>query len=211
MSLLSFLLLWVIVLFSATLHEVAHGYMANKLGDATAKLAGRISFNPLVHIHLIGSIILPLMLYIVGFPIIFAVAKPVPINPYNLKDPKKDMIFIGLAGPLTNLAVAFGLAILLRIPIISKIPIVNHLLFLAMFVNLILCVFNLVPIPPLDGSRVLTGLLPDNYAYYILRLEPFGIVILFGLLWLGLFGFLFEISKSLGYLFLGDLFYEFWK
>jgi Zn-dependent protease len=173
-----------ILIFSVIVHEVMHGVVAEKLGDDTARLEGRITLNPIPHIDPFGSIALPLFLMMVGSPVILGSAKPVPVNFNNLRDPKKGMALVSLAGPLAN----FGLAVLCVIPI--KLGLVNALsyqiLLQAIIINLVLGTFNLIPIPPLDGSKVLASLAPDQWMYKILEFERYGYVIVFAFLYLGL-------------------------
>ena len=161
-----------------------HGVAAEKLGDDTARLEGRITLNPIPHIDPFGSIALPLFLMMVGSPVILGAAKPVPVNFNNLRDPKRGMALVSLAGPLAN----FGLAILCVIPI--KLGLVNQLsyeiLIQAIIINLVLGTFNLIPIPPLDGSKVLAAMAPDRWMYKILEWERFGFLIVFAFLYLGL-------------------------
>lgn len=173
-----------ILIFSAIVHEVMHGVVAEKLGDDTARLEGRITLNPIPHIDLFGSILLPLFLMMVGSPVILGAAKPVPVNFNNLRDPKRGMALVSLAGPLAN----FGLAVLCVIPI--KLGLVNALsyqiLLQAIIINLVLGTFNLIPIPPLDGSKVVAAFAPDRWMYKILEWERFGFLIVFAFLYLGL-------------------------
>lgn len=169
----------VVFLFSAIIHEVAHGYVAHLRGDNTAKMLGRITLNPLPHVELFGSVILPAMLLIMKAPIILGWGKPVPINYSNLKNPKVDVPLISIAGPLSNilLAVISGLGIRL----ISAIPdfevgfgrSIESFLHVMLIVNVILFVFNLIPLPPLDGSKVIAYFLPKNIVAKYLNLNPF--------------------------------------
>jgi len=175
-----------ILFLAMVIHEYAHAWMANRLGDSTAKLAGRMTLNPLKHIDLFGTIILPIVLTIMRlfgspfFPI--ALAKPVPVNFLRLRNPKRDMMWVGMAGPAVNVVLAIFLSICLKINIFSGIA---ELLGLAIYINLILAIFNMIPIPPLDGSRLVMGLLPKNIGLQYGRLERYGIVIVFILLpWL---------------------------
>lgn len=174
----------VILLFSAIVHEVAHGLMAEKLGDSTARDEGRITLNPIPHIDPFGSIALPLLLLAVGSPIIFGAARPVPVNFGNLKNPKSGMALVSLAGPASN----FLLAILFVIPI--KLGIANDIalpiLLQAILINLVLGTFNLIPIPPLDGSKILASLAPDEWMYKILSLERYGFLLVLVFLMMGI-------------------------
>jgi len=179
----------IIILFGAVvLHEYAHGWVAFKRGDPTAKLAGRLTLNPIKHIDPVGTLILPgilIMLRALGLPV-FPVgwAKPVPVNFLRLKKPKRDMILVGLAGPFVNIVIAViaGILFHLGLPLTAK-----AFLALVIFINVLLAVFNMLPIPPLDGSRLVMGLLPNKLAFQYSRLEPFGIVIVIVLLNFGLF------------------------
>lgn len=174
----------VILLFSAIVHEVAHGLMAERLGDSTARDEGRITLNPVPHIDPLGSLALPLLLLAVGSPIVFGAAKPVPVNFNNLKNPKSGMALVSLAGPLSN----FLLAILFVVPI--KLGLANvialPILFQAILINLVLGTFNLIPIPPLDGSKILASLGSDEWMYRILSMERFGFLLVLVFLMLGI-------------------------
>ncbi|MBI1976407.1 MAG: site-2 protease family protein [Candidatus Omnitrophica bacterium] len=170
-------------LMSVVLHEVSHGWVAYRLGDSTAKEAGRLTLNPLAHIDFFGTLLLPFLLAAVHSPVVFGWAKPVPVNFLNLYHPKRDMIWVGLVGPLMNLTIAFILSLLLQLGPSGGL---SALITVGVLINLVLAVFNLIPIPPLDGSRVLAGLLPPKQAVWLIRLEPFGFLILIPLLWLGL-------------------------
>ncbi len=180
----NFLITIPIFLFAIIIHEVAHGWVANKLGDSTARYSGRLTLNPLAHIDPFGTILLPILLWRLNSPVIFGWAKPVPINFWNLRHPKRDIILVGLAGPLANFLAAVFLSLFLKL---SLSPAIYTVINSAILLNLVLGVFNLIPIPPLDGSRVIVGLLPDKFAYIYSRLEIYGFVIIFLLLYLGVF------------------------
>jgi len=173
-----------ILAIAVILHEYAHGWVALKFGDPTAKMMGRLTLNPLKHIDPIGTILIPIITKLtLGFP--FGWAKPVPVNFSFLKNPKRDMIFVALAGPATNIVIA-GMASLL-------LPIDRNFFSLMIIVNLFLAIFNLLPIPPLDGSRVMAGLLPNDLARQYLRLEPYGFLILIILLQIKAINFLLPV------------------
>ncbi len=182
---LAYLLLFPLFLLALIIHEYAHGWVANKLGDPTARYHGRLTFNPLVHIDPVGTIILPIFLLVAHSPIVFGWAKPVPINFSFLRNPKRDMFWVGLAGPLANLTAAVFIALILRIPFLTDIALLKIILSQIGIINVVLAVFNLLPIQPLDGSRVLFSILPDYLAYQYAKLESYGMLIVLGLLWLG--------------------------
>jgi len=183
------------LIFAIVLHEVAHGWVADKLGDHTARDMGRLTLNPISHVDVFGTIIMPLMLfYVTNGKMVFGYAKPVPINPYNFINPKKGMALSSLAGPGINLVMAVGFAFLLRValPMAESlapkqawnwfaIP-VTLMLGYGVIINVVLGVLNMIPIPPLDGSRVLYWILPSRQAAQFYRLEPYGMVILLMLL-----------------------------
>lgn len=174
----------VILIFSAIVHEVMHGAVAEKLGDDTARMEGRITLNPIPHIDPFGSILLPLMLMMLGSPVILGAAKPVPVNFNNLRNPKQGMALVSVAGPLSNL----GLAILFMIPLklgLGVNELFTQFLVQAVIINLVLFVFNLIPIPPLDGSKVLAAFAPDKWMYRILSYEQYGFILVFLFLYLG--------------------------
>lgn len=176
----------VLVFFSVVCHEIAHGYVALKLGDPTAYRAGRLTFNPVSHIDPIGTILLPALFLITRSPIMLAWAKPVPVNPGFFKNPKSGMMWVAIAGPATNLAIAIVLTLLLHLAG-SVMPVVlMHSLAMAALMNIVLMVFNLLPIPPLDGSRIVARFLKGQALYNYRKLERFGLFIVFGLLWLGI-------------------------
>ena len=184
---------WIFVLAAAViLHEYAHGWVALKLGDPTAKLLGRLTLNPLKHIDPIGTILVPIITKLtLGFP--FGWAKPVPVNFTNLRNPKRDMILVAAAGPAINIVLALIASVLF--------PLGPQIFGLAVVINLMLAVFNMIPIPPLDGSRILAGFLPTSLARQYLFLEPFGFIILIVLLQMNaldfLGGFVLAIAKVL--------------
>jgi Zn-dependent protease len=175
------------VFFSAVvIHEFAHALIAYRLGDTTAKDRGRLTLNPLVHIDPFGTIFLPIMLIAMNSPVLFGWAKPVPINFSHLKNPKRDMVWVGIAGPLANLLFAVAASVLLKLGV-KDFEIASGLAHYLIVVNVVLAIFNLIPIPPLDGSRVLLGLLPPALSIRLARLEPYGFIVLFALLYMGLF------------------------
>ena len=177
---------WVLPLIIAiTFHEAAHGFVAHALGDNTAFDRGRVSFNPLVHIDPFGTLILPAMLLLAHSPFLFGYAKPVPVNFRALRHPRIDMVWVALAGPGTNIALALVAA--LAFHILDFLPAnasqwVGDNLKNAILINVVLAVFNMLPIPPLDGGRVAVGLLPRALGAALARLEPFGMLILIGIL-----------------------------
>ncbi|MCD6326660.1 site-2 protease family protein [bacterium] len=177
-----------------TFHEVAHGFVAKRLGDPTADERGRLTLNPLMHIDPFGTIIFPLMLWLFSSPIIFGWAKPVPVDPNYFRKPLKGMMWVGMAGPIANVVLAACGALLFRgfmaimpAAALDSISTIMQFLLVFILVNMVLCVFNLIPIPPLDGSRILTGLLPRRLAISYLRLERYGFIILIALLYFGVF------------------------
>lgn len=168
-----------ILIMSVVIHEVSHGYVANALGDPTAKYAGRLTLNPISHLDLFGSFLLPVITYLLG-GFIFGWAKPVPYNPYNLKDQKWGPALVGIAGPLSNISVAviFGVIIRFSAAFLTVASPFLQILTLIIFINLILAVFNLIPIPPLDGSKVLFAFFPYRWHHIQQFLERYGFFIL---------------------------------
>jgi len=168
-----------VLIMSIVAHEVSHGYMAGILGDPTAKLAGRLTLNPLKHLDFLGSIVVPSVTYLLG-GFIFGWAKPVPYNPYNLKNQKWGPALVGLAGPSSNILIAIFFGILIRLNAeFSILPFAFiEIAGLVVFINLILAIFNLVPIPPLDGSKVLFALIPYRYSHVQAKIEQYGFYIL---------------------------------
>jgi Zn-dependent protease len=183
---------WAIpVLFAITVHEVAHGWVANKLGDGTARMLGRLTLNPAKHIDPIGTILVPIVLMIFS-PIIFGWAKPVPVDMRNFKNPRRDMAIVAIAGPLSNVVMAIFWVLFLYIvqATISDPAIAKGLQSMAVagiLINLVLFAFNLIPIPPLDGGRVLSGLVPEKFSRILDQIEPYGFFIVIGLVYFGAF------------------------
>lgn len=180
------ILLVVIVFVSVILHEIAHGWAAYLLGDPTARMAGRLTLNPLKHIDPLGTFLVPAVLKLMGFSPI-GWAKPVPVNFSNLRAPKRDMLWVALAGPAANIGIALLSSVLLRF---ATGPFFRDLLSVVILLNLLLAAFNLVPVPPLDGSRIVMGLLPMRWMRRYAQLEPIGLLIVFAGLNLGLLDFL---------------------
>lgn len=178
------------MIFAITVHEAAHGWLANRLGDPTAKSMGRLTFNPIPHIDLVGTILVPLVMFVTsGF--LFGWAKPVPINGNNLRVYRRDMAYVAIAGPASNLLMALAWVIILKLahslagffPAVA-VPLAS-MAQVGVYFNLILMLLNLIPLPPLDGSRVLAWLVPPRIALLLDRIEPYGFFILLGLLFLG--------------------------
>jgi Zn-dependent protease len=179
------------VIFAITLHEAAHAYAAKYFGDLTAYSQGRMSLNPVRHIDPIGTILIPLVLALISSPFIFGYAKPVPVDFSRLRNPKKQMAWVALAGPLANLVMAF--LWMLSYFLLQAVGI-NEEFFLEMAgagvkINLILFAFNLFPLPPLDGGRIMTSILPNRYAFRFARIEPYGFFIVLGLMMLNLLNY----------------------
>ena len=185
---------WVVpILLAVTLHEAAHGWVAWKLGDDTAKRLGRVTFNPFKHIDLFGTVLLPAALLLMsGGKYMFGFAKPVPVNFHNLRHPRRDMILVAAAGPATNLIIAVAAALLLHLGKYAPVQYqawVTMNLFNALWINVVFAVFNLMPLPPLDGGRIAVGLLPQPFSHWLAGLERVGflvlIFVLFILPWIG--------------------------
>jgi Zn-dependent protease len=197
----------IIFIYSIILHEIAHGFIADRLGDPTARISKRLTLNPISHIDPVWSILFPLILVVSGSPVVFGSAKPVPIDPYNLKNPRKDIGLIALAGPATNLLIALVLSLLARLvflmpPSIFMVSVIKVLANSA-YLNIALAMFNLIPIPPLDGSRILASLLPEKSARFFDEIERFGIMIIAFLLFFPtpLFPIQTIISKTASFIF----------
>jgi len=165
-----------VLIFSAVIHEYMHGFAAYRLGDNTAKNAGRLTINPLAHLDLFGSFLLPVMMIVSGVGFIIGWAKPVPYNPFNLKDKKYGEAKVALAGPLSNLAVALVFGLILRFSPFFSISFTG-LVGIVIYINLLLMVFNLLPIPPLDGSKVVSAFLPEQLRAKYLSADRFGFVL----------------------------------
>jgi Zn-dependent protease len=187
------------IIFAITVHEFAHGWAAKRYGDNTAFLQGRLTLDPLNHIDLIGTILVPILTFATT-GIIFGWAKPVPVNFSNLNNPRKDGIKVALAGPISNLIMAIGWSIIMTIvmliatvagPEIANIPIIDGAMHVAMYgisINILFCLFNLIPIPPLDGGRVLQLSLPPKYSYQLNFMEQYGMFIVMALGFMGVLG-----------------------
>jgi Zn-dependent protease len=195
LTLLQRIVVWILpVIFAITVHEVAHGWVAKKYGDNTASLLGRLTLNPIKHIDWVGTIILPGILLITGTGFIFGWAKPVPVDPRNFKNPRHDMAIVALAGPISNLLMAVGWALVARLGVTIgaqteaiSLPLI-YTGIAGISINLVLALINLLPIPPLDGSRILTGILPSYWAWQYNRLERYGFIILLVLLYTNTLG-----------------------
>ena len=170
------------LLISVIIHEVAHGYVANRLGDPTARLQGRLTLNPIAHLDWLGSVLLPGMMLVLGAPFFIGWAKPVPVNPRYFKDPSRDMMIVALAGPASNLCLALAGSVMLHQGVALDTAFIIRQFIT---INSVLMMFNLLPIPPLDGSRVLAHVMPA-WRQQISRLEPYGFVIILVLAYTGI-------------------------
>lgn len=178
---------WAIpILFAITVHEVAHGWVARRFGDRTAEMMGRLTLNPVKHIDPVGTIIVPLAMLLLPGSLLFGWAKPVPVAQRNLRSPRRDMALVAAAGPVSNLVQATIWAVIAKIALVTALPFVSMPLALmgvaGVFFNVLLAVLNLLPVPPLDGGRVLSNLLPAHLSDKFDRLEPYGLLILIALL-----------------------------
>jgi Zn-dependent protease len=188
LSLLQRIVVWILpVIFAITVHEVAHGWVAQRYGDNTASALGRLTLNPIKHMDLVGTVILPGLLLLTGTGFIFGWAKPVPVDVRNFKNPRQDMAIVALAGPVSNLLMALGWALLARIGVIVNVESITlpliYMGIAGISINIALALLNLLPIPPLDGSRILTGVLPTRLAWQYNQLERYGFIILLVLLY----------------------------
>ena len=184
-TILEFIILLPIFLFAVIIHEIAHGWVAYKLGDPTARDLGRLTLNPVRHLDIFGSILLPLVLILINSPAVFGWAKPVPINFLNFKNIRRDIILVSIAGCLVNFLAAVITASIIRLDMLGSF--LNAILLQFVLLNLVLGIFNLIPLPPLDGSKILLSVLPKNLMRLYLLMEPFGIVVIFILLSVGFF------------------------
>lgn len=173
-------------MIAVTVHELSHGLAALYFGDSTARQAGRLTLNPLRHIDPVGTLLLPLLLRVLNSPFIFGWAKPVPINVLNLRHPRRDILWVGAAGPAANFLLAAVVALLLKLFGGTLPSWVAELARYLVLINLVLGTFNLLPIPPLDGSRVLMGILPARFSWRVAGLERWGVVLVLLLLYLGI-------------------------
>jgi Zn-dependent protease len=181
---------YIVLLGSVVFHEYFHAWMGQKLGDNSPLLLSRLTLDPRPHIDVFGTLLLPLFVLITQSPLLIGWAKPVPINPYNLKNPKKDMMLIGLSGPITNFILAFCFTILFKTRILPPNSLAEAFVAFAIFLNLILGIFNLFPLPPLDGSHILAGILSDEAERQYMKIQPFAFLILIFMVITGMLGFI---------------------
>ncbi len=183
-TVLYYLIQFLSFMFALSVHEASHAWVADRFGDSTARRLGRVTLNPIAHIDLFGTVIFPIILAVTGMPV-FGWAKPVPVNPHNMGNPKRDSMWVSAAGPLSNLIVAaIGAMLLKLIPYEStSLHIVGILISVLVVINIFLAAFNLIPIPPLDGSGIVEGLLKGQVLDAYLKLRPYSMFILLGLIW----------------------------
>jgi len=191
LSPLEILLRFVVLVVSLTFHEAAHAWTANRLGDPTAKLLGRLTLNPLAHIDWIGTVLFPIVAMFSGLPLI-GWAKPVPVNGANLQAPRRDFAIVAAAGPISNLILATGFAIIRMVVVGTTstasefVYILTVFLFIGVTTNVLLALFNMIPVPPLDGGNVAMGVLPPPMARVFAQIRPFGFLILYALMFSGI-------------------------
>lgn len=215
LSIIQKIVIWAIpLLFAISLHEVAHGWAASYFGDQTARLSGRLSLNPIKHVDFIGTIVAPLLTLLVSnFNFVIGWAKPVPVDARNMRHPKRDMAIVALAGPLANILMAFGWAFVAKLGTWADwmgnewlgVPL-GLMGTAGVIINVVLGVLNLIPLPPLDGAKILSGVLPRRAAYYFNLIEPYGFLILLLLLFSGLLAFLLGPPVSFLIDLIGNLF-----
>lgn len=181
--------LFIVLIVSLSVHEAAHAWTADRLGDPTARLLGRLTVNPLKHIDVIGTVVFPLLAMLSGLPLL-GWAKPVPVNPHNLRAPRRDFAVVALAGPISNLLLAMLAAVVLKVMMAAGAGLSFGLMVVsrAVTINVLLAVFNMLPVPPLDGGNVLAGVVPEPIARAIDRLKPYGFIILYALILTGILG-----------------------
>ena len=189
---------FLILVLSLSIHEAAHAWTADRLGDPTARMLGRLTLNPLAHIDWIGTVLFPLLAIYSGLPL-FGWAKPVPVNSHNLRAPRRDFAIVAVAGPISNVVIAVVLAAAFAVMSDGAMPgRMTFLLGLGVSLNVVLAVFNMLPVPPLDGGNVLAGVLPEDLARVVDQLRPWGFLILYALLFTGLLGeYVFPIASEL--------------
>lgn len=201
LTLVQKIVVWALpVIFAITVHEVAHGWVAKKYGDNTAYAQGRLTLNPIHHIDPLGTIVLPIVCLLLG-GFIFGWAKPIPVNGRYFKSPRKDMAMVALAGPVANLLMALAWALIARVGVTVNIETVTlplaYMGIAGISINLVLAVLNLIPLPPLDGSRIITAMLSNNMAYKYNQLEPYGFYILLALMMTPILGLVMSLPMAL--------------